>query len=203
MCLIQVMGHRNEMPFHSGICVTNNSVRNLFSYLKEKYGITYLLTDKLSQDVLENIFSYIRSMGCANDLPTLIDFKYRMRWYILGKYSTTVYTRNCNTTDNNEGECPSKITSHAIKARGGLGEPSEQLLKTIQLAEQFMENFSKEINLINLLTKAVINKLNCIRQEVIYHFIKPHTYIRIKIVSKQHAIRRKILKNILKFEQII
>ncbi|KAJ8896426.1 hypothetical protein PR048_001770 [Dryococelus australis] len=31
------MGPRNEMPFQLGISVTNNSLRNLFHYLKEKY----------------------------------------------------------------------------------------------------------------------------------------------------------------------
>ncbi|KAJ8876615.1 hypothetical protein PR048_021060 [Dryococelus australis] len=38
-----------------GIRVKNNSLKNLFRYLKDNY-ITYLLTDELNQDILEIYF---------------------------------------------------------------------------------------------------------------------------------------------------
>ncbi|KAJ8879101.1 hypothetical protein PR048_019707 [Dryococelus australis] len=46
VCLVRVMGHRNEITFQLGIRVTNYSLKNSFHYLKGKYGITYIPTDK-------------------------------------------------------------------------------------------------------------------------------------------------------------
>ncbi|KAJ8875564.1 hypothetical protein PR048_023460 [Dryococelus australis] len=54
------------------------------------------------------------SMGCANYHPITLDFKYKKRWYVLENHFTSVFTRNCNTTDNNEEEYLSKITSHDL-----------------------------------------------------------------------------------------
>ncbi|KAJ8889752.1 hypothetical protein PR048_009253 [Dryococelus australis] len=62
----------------NGPRVTINSLKNFFHYLKEECGITSKIpTYKSSKDVLENVFFYIRSMECANDHPTPLDFKYR------------------------------------------------------------------------------------------------------------------------------
>jgi len=51
------------------------------------FPITYLITYRLNQDLLENFFSFIRSIGCAYDHPTPLDFKYQLKRYILGKHS--------------------------------------------------------------------------------------------------------------------
>ncbi|KAJ8896634.1 hypothetical protein PR048_001978 [Dryococelus australis] len=62
--------------------------------------------------------NYVRngliSINCANDHPTPLDFKYKKSWYVLEKHFTLVFTRNRNTTDNNEEECLSKIASHDL-----------------------------------------------------------------------------------------
>ncbi|KAJ8890576.1 hypothetical protein PR048_010085 [Dryococelus australis] len=57
-CLVRVMDHRNEMQFQLGIRVTDNSLKNCFHYLKGKYVITYIPTDKSYKDVLENEFLF-------------------------------------------------------------------------------------------------------------------------------------------------
>ncbi|KAJ8890575.1 hypothetical protein PR048_010084 [Dryococelus australis] len=51
-------------------------------------------------------------MGCANDHPTPLDFKHRKRWYVLEKHFTSVFTRNRNTTDNNEEEHESRTNEN-------------------------------------------------------------------------------------------
>ncbi|KAJ8884672.1 hypothetical protein PR048_016530 [Dryococelus australis] len=53
-------------------------------------------------------------MCCANDHPTPLEFKYRIRCFVLEKHSTYVFTRNHNTTGNSIEECLSKITSHDL-----------------------------------------------------------------------------------------
>lgn len=39
----------------------------------------------------------MRGMGRTNDNPTAYDFKYRLRWYILGKHSSSIFVSNANT----------------------------------------------------------------------------------------------------------
>ncbi|KAJ8889365.1 hypothetical protein PR048_008864 [Dryococelus australis] len=48
---------RNEIPLKLGIRITNNSLKNLLHYLKGKYGITYIPTDKSNIDALQNLYS--------------------------------------------------------------------------------------------------------------------------------------------------
>ena len=65
--------------------MTNMAVPMLHKYV-EKYEMTYILTYRLNQDVLENFFGAIRSKGGLNDHPSPQEFKYRLRKYILGKF---------------------------------------------------------------------------------------------------------------------
>jgi len=45
--------------------------------LKNVYGIQYVLTRKLNQDILENLFSFLKGMaGSASNNITVLDFKY-------------------------------------------------------------------------------------------------------------------------------
>lgn len=96
--------HEQLIPFQKGILLTNRSLAEMFDYLREKYSVEYILTSRLNQDVLENFFAYIRGMGGANDHPSPLDFRYRMRWFILGKHSAAIFTENRNNEENNE-EC--------------------------------------------------------------------------------------------------
>ena len=64
----------------------------MFLYIQEKYSsevfqVEYLLTRRLNQDILENFFSYLRSMGASHDHPTPVELRHRLKWYILGKQS--------------------------------------------------------------------------------------------------------------------
>lgn len=71
-------------PFQKGIIISNNSLRQLHSYVQKKYGMSYILTHRLQQDILENFFSAIRRGGGLHDHPSPLQFKYRMRKYLLG-----------------------------------------------------------------------------------------------------------------------
>lgn len=71
--------------FISGIIVTNTSLTLLFEELKTRLKIKYLLTYRLNQDVLESFFGVIRAKGGLHDHHDMLEFKYRLRSYILGK----------------------------------------------------------------------------------------------------------------------
>jgi len=77
------------MPFQKGILVTNASLKQLLPYLKEKYSTEmfqpqYILTRRLCQDILENLFSFLRSMG-THTHPSPVNLKNRLKLYILEK----------------------------------------------------------------------------------------------------------------------
>lgn len=65
------------------------------TYGQEK--IQFLMTCRLNQDGLENMFSYLRGMGGYNDHPNAIDLQNRLRWYVLGKHSTALFSVRTNT----------------------------------------------------------------------------------------------------------
>jgi len=57
--------------------VSNTSLKNLFIDMEETYGLSYILTRKLDQDGLENLYSFLKGMlGSANNDMTVLDFKY-------------------------------------------------------------------------------------------------------------------------------
>lgn len=59
-----------------GIAVSNKSLINLFEDLKSQ-DVSYIITRKLNQDVVENLFSFLKGMaGSACNNITVLDFKY-------------------------------------------------------------------------------------------------------------------------------
>ena len=101
--------HKNLIECQKGILRNNKSLQNLLQYLKRTYSdnnfeIEYLLTYRLNQDIVENFFSYIRSMGATHDHPSALNFKHRIRLYILGKHSTDLFTCGMNTEGNDSEE---------------------------------------------------------------------------------------------------
>lgn len=66
-------GKPTMLKFQKGLLISIKSLQNLFQDLKEVYDISYLLTHKLNQDALENIFSQLRTRGGLNDHPSPLD----------------------------------------------------------------------------------------------------------------------------------
>uniref|UniRef100_T1GKL7 Transposable element P transposase-like RNase H C-terminal domain-containing protein n=1 Tax=Megaselia scalaris TaxID=36166 RepID=T1GKL7_MEGSC len=55
----------------------------LLNYLKKKYNVEYILTSRLNQDYLENMFGMIRASGSQHTHPTALEFTHRLRKYLL------------------------------------------------------------------------------------------------------------------------
>jgi hypothetical protein len=63
--------------------MTNNAVKLLFEDLTENFGIKYLLTYRINQDVFENFFDVMRYKGGLHDHPDPL--VYRLKNYILDR----------------------------------------------------------------------------------------------------------------------
>nr|CAH7759843.1 unnamed protein product [Callosobruchus chinensis] len=134
---MRVGNHKGIIPFQKGILLTSRSLKALLPYLQEKYNVEYILTSRLNQDVLENFFSYIRGMGGANDHPSPLDFKYRLRWYILGKHSAAIFTESRNTIESSE-PCLSNIsTENPLQSAVST---SEDICLTQKMLSNLVEN---------------------------------------------------------------
>ena len=94
---------RNHLyQFQRGLVVSSQSLQNLYEMVKEKYGLTYILTYRLNQDGLEHFFGYIRQMGSAYDHPSPLSFKHRVRAHLLGKDSKLMGSKYNVITENND-----------------------------------------------------------------------------------------------------
>lgn len=108
------VGRRTSLlQFQKGILLCNRSLQEIFVYLQETYSsetftVQYILTSRLNQDVLENVFSYLRSMEGGYDHPSPVEIQHHLKWYILGKHSEHVVSVGKNTEGDNT--CPSLIS---------------------------------------------------------------------------------------------
>lgn len=96
---MRVGKRKSLLPFQKGILLSNASLMHLYEDITSKNAnIKYIMTNRLNQDVIENLFAYIRAMGANYDNPTPLQFRYRLRWYVLGKHSSDVFTIGSNTS---------------------------------------------------------------------------------------------------------
>jgi len=101
--------HKSLLLFQKGIIVSNTSLQEMLPYLQEKYStsnlkVSYIITYRINQDVLEHYFSFIRSIGGAYDHPTPLNFTHRLKLYILGKHSTNALSNKSNVKDSGVSE---------------------------------------------------------------------------------------------------
>lgn len=87
--------------FQKGILMSTRSLINLYEDLSKNMGLKYIMTSKLNQDSLENLFSLLRSGGGLADHPSPMECVYRLRMIVLGKKSGQLSTNQNtkNTTD--------------------------------------------------------------------------------------------------------
>lgn len=82
---MKVLNKRFLLPFQKGILISISSLKLLYSDLQSEYDIRYILTYRLNQDPLEGFFSIMRAIGGLHDHPTNLEFKFRIRNYLLGR----------------------------------------------------------------------------------------------------------------------
>lgn len=93
-------GKQNLQLFRKALLMHINGSKLLLQILIEN-NFKYLLTSKVNQDALENLFSQLRSRGGLNDHPSPLNALYRFRMIILGK-NPGVFSSSSNTADQNQ-----------------------------------------------------------------------------------------------------
>lgn len=89
--------------FQKCLLMSIHSLRALYIEMKERFQISFIMTAKLNQDALENLFSVIRARGGGNDHPSPLQCLRRLRIIILGKNIQSVSSGQ-STKDNLVGE---------------------------------------------------------------------------------------------------
>lgn len=89
---MRCIGKSSLQIFQKGILQSINAIKSLYESVKP-LKVNYILTIKLNQDILENLFSQIRTRGGLNDHPTPLHAIHRLRMIILGKIAgMCIYT---------------------------------------------------------------------------------------------------------------
>jgi hypothetical protein len=92
------------MPFQHGFIYTIHSLKGLFLDVKESpLNATYIMTHRLNQDLAENAFGVIRSLGRYNTHPTPLEATHRLKTLSLG-WTFKPPSRNVSTESRLESQ---------------------------------------------------------------------------------------------------
>ncbi|KAJ8948945.1 hypothetical protein NQ318_022967 [Aromia moschata] len=105
---LKVINSRSKLPFQKGILLSNSALQMLMEDLNRRFGAQYLLTRRINQDVIENFFGVIRAKGGLHDHPSPLEFKYRLRSFILGK-NQGAYSDYSNVELDDTPDIPLKL----------------------------------------------------------------------------------------------
>jgi hypothetical protein len=94
-------------PYQKGIIMVSNVILELFSVLRNEYGIQYLLTSNINQDSVENLFSRIRGLCAAYDHPSPLSAMHRLRLLCLGK-NTEFAVKSAPVATNENTDVPTQ-----------------------------------------------------------------------------------------------
>ena len=89
-----------KKPFQTGIIVSIKATLDLYEELKTE-GFSFLLTSRLNQDSLENVFSQLRALGGNNTHPSSVQTINRIRILCLSK-SVNEIVSNSSVEMSNE-----------------------------------------------------------------------------------------------------
>lgn len=119
-------------PFQKYIMISITSIKMLYQSLKEKFPqFRYLLTHRLNQDVLENLFSQLRTRGGNDDHPSPLNAMYRLRMITLGKTSGIVKSNMC-TVDTSMDEF---LMTKVLRETTSTTKPLVNVDKELQTSE--------------------------------------------------------------------
>jgi hypothetical protein len=90
-------GMQSLQIFQRGMLMSINSLRGLFASV-QSIGVSFILTNKVNQDALENLFSQLRTRGGLHDHPAPLNTLSRLSLIILGRNPGAVQV-GTNTSD--------------------------------------------------------------------------------------------------------
>ena len=85
-------------PIQTGILISTTSILNLYAALVASGNIRFLLTSRLTQDALENLFSQIRGRGDSH--PSPVHLRHSLRLITISQFMTVPKRSNYDTDDS-------------------------------------------------------------------------------------------------------
>lgn len=95
--------------FQKAVLVSIISVKRLFLKMQVLYAILFIMTYKLNQDLIENLFAVIRQNGGTHDHPSPLEALYRLRLVFLGK--------NLNQLKSNQNTLSNQVEEDFVMAK--------------------------------------------------------------------------------------
>lgn len=95
-------------PFQKGIILSCKSLVRLLERLNAMYNLEFIITQRLNQDSLEHFFGCIRQMSGPHDHPNAVDFKHRLKKFLLGREVSLVSEKNNSSSTDENSECLSR-----------------------------------------------------------------------------------------------
>lgn len=108
---MRVGSYKFLLPFQKGLIISSTSLIKLHQHLKDKYGINYIMTHRLNQDVLENFFGCLRQIGgTTNQHPNPVQVKHRIRSYLLGRNTDFLGCKAINESCTKDNSLVSSVS---------------------------------------------------------------------------------------------
>ena len=100
---LKIDSSRASVPCVRGWLMDINALQMIWSVLKSEYKLSFLLTSRLNQDSLENLFSVIRGRGGHRDNPGPIHFQSAFKQVMVQNIVMPAASGNCKA--DAEGDC--------------------------------------------------------------------------------------------------
>jgi hypothetical protein len=134
---------KKNPPCVNGLIISIKSTLDLWSDMK-KNGSKYLLTSRLNQDPLENLFSILRRRSGFNSNPTASQFRQNLQSVINMTLMKSPVTANCEPDADTSLLSPEEVADSIKKYPTITADASEDLVTTEYQGEEEDENTSRE-----------------------------------------------------------
>jgi len=125
---MRIPGARHLLPFQKGILVSIASLRGLFHFVRDRYQAKYILTSRLNQDCLENLFGQIRALGRTYVNPSPVSARHRFRSLLLTCGKNVVRIEGASVAEVNDGTFfDSSSRSYEAASTSASGQPGNLL----------------------------------------------------------------------------
>jgi len=103
---------RTLLPCQKNTLINIESTKRLFENMKAKFGIEYLLTARLNQDYIENLFSSVRGLGVFHQNPSPVDCITRLKTLIITRSLQIPQSCSAHTEKCWDGEMQAEILKY-------------------------------------------------------------------------------------------
>ena len=91
----QPLGRQSLLPCQHGVLRSISSLRGLYDSLQQRHPeLQFLMTSRLNQDCLENLFSQLRAMCGANTTPNAVEARARLRILLMAPSPLAAVSRS-------------------------------------------------------------------------------------------------------------